>query len=382
MTSEDSDLKVDDSAPERGTDRSSDRGGERELSNGKRDRSRDMLREELTRNVDDAARRSGRPRDWEPQDRPAREAREAATPKAKDGDQPTDAGAPGAYGSAGAAVIDTSAPPTAWKTAAKNAWHRTPPEVQEAVTKREIDHDRGVEPLKQKVAQHAEEDAAWAPYEPALRQASVSRSQAIANFFSWENYLRRDPLAAFPALVKSVGAEPAFQQLLQRQQAGGQQQPQAQPDPFQQYAASVEQRLNGFQQTIQQQEEARQVAHANAVIDEFKKSRPHFEVVRSQMASLVQSGVIPLKNGAVDLAAAYDASVKLHPDLFEQTVAERIAAEKKRQRDYADRARRAGASLGGAAPGSNNALGGTKKRPGARSVRDSINAAIDEMSDR
>jgi hypothetical protein len=45
-------------------ERSSDRGGERELSNGKRDRSRDMLREELTRNLDDAARRSGRPRDW------------------------------------------------------------------------------------------------------------------------------------------------------------------------------------------------------------------------------------------------------------------------------------------------------------------------------
>ena len=47
-TSEDGDLKVDDSAGERSTDRSSDRGGgERELSNGKRDRSRDMLREEL-----------------------------------------------------------------------------------------------------------------------------------------------------------------------------------------------------------------------------------------------------------------------------------------------------------------------------------------------
>ena len=69
-----------------------DRGGERELTNGKRDRSRDMLREELTRNLDDAARRSGRPRDWEPADRPAREAREAAAPKAKDRDRATDAG--------------------------------------------------------------------------------------------------------------------------------------------------------------------------------------------------------------------------------------------------------------------------------------------------
>ena len=109
-TSEDSDLKVDDSAGERITDRT-DRGGERELSNGKRDRSREMLREELSRNLDDAARRSGRPRDWEPEGRPAREAREAAAPKAKDRDPATDAGVAAAAGTGAGAAPDISSPP-------------------------------------------------------------------------------------------------------------------------------------------------------------------------------------------------------------------------------------------------------------------------------
>ena len=139
-TSEDGDLKVDDSAGERSTDRSSDRGGgERELSNGKRDRSRDMLREELTRNLDDAARRSGRPRDWEPADRPAREAREAAAPKAKERDQLADAGGAAAPGTGAAAAPDTSSPPTAWTADAKREWERLPPAVQAAVAKREFE---------------------------------------------------------------------------------------------------------------------------------------------------------------------------------------------------------------------------------------------------
>ena len=137
-TSEDSDLKVDDSAGERSTDRT-DRGGERELSNGKRDRSREMLREELSRNLDDAARRTGRPRDWEPADRPAREARKATAPKAKDRDPSTSADGAAAPGTGAAAAPDTSSPPTAWTADAKREWQRLPPAVQAAVAKREFD---------------------------------------------------------------------------------------------------------------------------------------------------------------------------------------------------------------------------------------------------
>jgi hypothetical protein len=362
-------------------ERSSDRGGERELSNGKRDRSRDMLREELTRNLDDAARRSGRPRDWEPADRPAREAREAAAekPRAKDGGQET----PGIAAAPGGADVapDISSPPARLTKGAKEKWHALG-KLEEGkfwqgeIHKINTDAQKGYDE-REKV--HEAENAAWAPWEPALRQASVSRAQAVSNFMSWHDYLRRDPLAAFPALVKSIGAEPAFRELLQRQQAGAQ--PQAQQDPFQQYAASVEQRLNGFQQTIAQQEEARQQAHANAVIEDFKRGREHFETVRSHMASLIAGGVIPLRNGAVDLSAAYEAAVRMLPDTFEQTVAERIAAEKKKQRDYADRARRSSASLSVNAPGSNNSIG-AKKRVGGKSVRASIEEALEEASGR
>ena len=92
-------------AAERSTERSSER-GERTLG-GRRDRSREMLREEIERNFDNETRRTGgKPRDWEPEGRPAREAREATAERteAKDREQET------AATSAGAA-IDTSAAP-------------------------------------------------------------------------------------------------------------------------------------------------------------------------------------------------------------------------------------------------------------------------------
>ena len=149
--------------------------------------------------------------------------------------------------------------------------------------------ERGVAELKNS---YSEIDAALAPHLPVIKQHGHRPGAAISQLFSWFDYLHKNPLEGFPALVRSMGAEKVFQAHLQQQQS--QPQAQQQGDPFQQYAASVEQRLNGFQQTIAQQEEARQEAHANAVIDEFKKGREHFETVRAQMATMIQSGLIPL----------------------------------------------------------------------------------------
>ena len=362
-----------DTSPERGSDRvdrsdRSDRGdrsgSDRHERNEHAERGR-SIRDELKASFADADRDDrSRNGNSEPPGRPARRAKEAAAEPGSAGA----AAAPDATGTAGSAdaPLDTSAPPAAWTSSAKQAWPKLPAEVQAAVAKREVDGARGVAELKQK---YAAEEAAWAPWEPALRQASVPRARAISNFMSWHDYLRRAPLEAFPALVKSIGAEPAFRELLRRQQMTGAQQPQ-QGDPFQQYAASVEQRLNNFQQTIQQQEEARGEAHANAVLDEFKKGKPHFERVRVAMSALIGQGIIPLTpQGAVPLQEAYDMAVRMDPELGEQVIAERIAAKEKRQREEAQRARRSSASLAPFAPGSNNSIG-PKKRTGARSVRE------------
>jgi hypothetical protein len=370
----DEDLKNDagghESVPERGYDRS-DR---TELSGGRRDRSREMLREELERNLDDTSRRSGRPRDWEPADRPAREAREAAAPKAMDRDRSTSADGAAAPGTGAGAAPDTSSPPTAWTVDAKREWGRLPPAVQAAVAKREIDSARGVEELKNR---YAEIDQALAPHLQTIRNAGHTAGRAVTQLFAWHQAIQSNPVQAMDALAKAHGYDlmaiaQAARGGVQQQQTNGQQQG-FDPRTIMQY---VDQRLGAL--TAQQQEQT-----VNAVIADFAKGREHFERLRGKMAALLQGGAIPLlPDGRVDLASAYDAALKLEPELFEQAVAERIAAEKKKQRDYADRARRAGSSLGGAAPGGNNWLGGAKKRTGGKSVRESISEALEEAAGR
>ena len=379
MSEDNTELKNSDSTPDRGTerDRGGRGGGERELSNGKRDRSRDMLREELTRNLDDAARRSGRPRDWKPDGRPAREAREATaeSPRAKDRGQET-AGAIAAPGTAAAAAPDISAPPKSWRNDEKRHYDSLPSEIKNAVHRREVEMERGVAELKNS---YSEIDAALEPHLPVIKQHGHRPGAAISQLFSWFDYLHKNLLEGFPALVRSMGAEKVFQAHLQQQQAGAQQQQQV--DPLDQrlapYLQHFEQRLGTFQQHV----DAQQERAVNDILAQWSKGKTFYEKVRGVMASGIASGAVPLKNGAVDLDGAYQFACAADPEIREQLYAERSAAERKAQREQAERARRAGSSLGGAAPGGNNTIG-PKKRTGSRSVRDSIHEAIDEAAGR
>jgi hypothetical protein len=367
-----------DRSDERG-DRPS-RGESGELSGGRRDRSRELLREELSRNLDDATRRTGGKRDFEPADRPARAAREAIA-EAKDRGQ--EAAAVGA-----GAAVDTSVAPKSMRADERAYYDKLPPEIKHwmgnFVHRREEEMKAGVLQDRQK---YAAEDAAWLPHEGALRAHGVSRAQAISNMLGWHNYLHRDPVNGFTDLVKTL--PPDKQQVLlqhaqRTQQQGG---AQAQQTNAQQ-GYDPRQLLQYVDQRIGSLAEQQQLERCNAVLAEFAKGRPHFEKVRGAMAAFLQPdangrSIIPLTfDGQVDLASAYDMACRADPTIGEQIISERIAAKTKAQREQAERARRAGASLGGAAPGGNNSVGAPKKRSGSVSVRESLRQSLDELAGR
>jgi hypothetical protein len=391
----DEDLKVDNSDRDTASDRSSERGAERserdsergdsrELSGGRRDRSRELLREELQKGFDAEARKADADDDrrhWEPANRAAREAKEA-TKERKTTDRDAADAAPAATGAETAASVDVASPPSSWTADAKKEWSKTPPAVRAMVHKREQDSARGVEQLKQKYAQ---EDAVWANYEPVLKQFSKSRSETVQQLMSWHQALQANPVQAFDALARSHGHD--LQAIAQaarggQQQATQQQAAQQQLDPVDQrlmpYLQHFEQRIGSIQQTFEQREHEAGVARANAVLDEFKKTRPHFERVRQKMASLIASQTVPLRpDGSVPLEEAYNAAVRMDDELGEQLIAERIAAERKAAREQASKARYASSSLSPAAPGSGSLAG--KKPTRGRSVRQSLEEVIDEM---
>ena len=143
------------------------------------------------------------------------------------------------------------------------------------------------------------------------------------------------------------------------------------------YLQHFEQRLGTFQQHV----DAQQERAVNDILSNWSKDKPFYEKVRGVMASGISSGAVPLKGGNVDLDGAYAFACAADPEIREQLYAERSAAERKRQSEQAERARRSSGSLAPFAPGSNNSVG-PKKRPGSRSVRDSIHEAIDEAAGR
>jgi hypothetical protein len=99
------------------------------------------------------------------------------------------------------------------------------------------------------------------------------------------------------------------------------------------------------------------------------------------MAAGIQSGAVPLLNGKVDLDGAYQFACAADPEIREELYKERLGAERKAQREQAEKARRSSASLSPFAPGSNNSVGAPKSKRG-RSVRESILDAQDELSGR
>jgi hypothetical protein len=190
----DEDLKVDNPAvaSDRGTDRSersteraerAERGEAHELSGGKRDRSREMLRAELEASFNEARGKDDRAdkRDWEPAGRAARKAKDATAEKpGRDRDAAVAAGAPGTEPGDAATgaetTVDTSAPPKSWRAEERAEYNRLPETIKNAVHRRENEMAKGVAELKQK---YQAEDAAWAPHEPVLRQFSKSRAETV-----------------------------------------------------------------------------------------------------------------------------------------------------------------------------------------------------------
>jgi hypothetical protein len=298
-----------------------------------------------------------------------------------------------------------TAAPEGWTKEAKAEWANLPPQVQAAVSKREVDMAKGVEEIKKK---YAEVDKVLQPRLDVIRQHGHTPAQAVNQLFAWFEALGSNPVVAFPALAQSFKFDlrsiPGLIPQLQAQQPVGQPtapgQPAAEeqsagemPVGMQKYINEINQRLEALQQgfasqlgqlnnSFQQQSQAK----TEEILANWSKDKPHFEEVRKMMAHLIQSQAVPpLPNGAADLDKAYDMALWAQPEVRAQVLVDqqkaaadaakaKQAAEQKAQQDQAAKARRAqGGSLSASAPGSPALPAkGKKGKTVAESIRDSI----------
>jgi hypothetical protein len=411
---------VDDRDLDRGVE---DRGSDRDRGRDREPQRPVSVRESLKRSFEDArrdepddepddrqlrTREPEEPTDTEPVETPEGEEQERTEPRAR---------------------AESQAAPSAWDKVAKAEWANLPEKVKAAVIKREKDVEKGVQSLKN---QYAEVDQAIAPYQQTIRQFNKTPGQAVGQLFAWFDALAKDPDQAFPALLQSYRYDPRrlmasygidldkviqVHQWMQQQQQGQSQQTQngqyqqGQPQQEEQISPAVqayinrlEERLNGFQNQVgqtfnglAQNFQEQQQAKTQEMLETWAQGKPHFEAVRVMMGHLLTpdpntgQAAIPLKDGRVDLDAAYDAAVHANPEIRAQVWADQQAQAEaarqakqaealKAQQDKVSKARRAAGSVTSSAPGAEVSRRQVPSK--GLSVRESLKAAIGELSDR
>lgn len=337
------------------------------------------------------------------------------------GDRADPDGRAAAHAANGTPPVDPNAPPTPASTTpapealskeAKAEWDKTPPVVQAAFIKREQDMAAGVQALQQR---YNLIDQAIAPHTDALRQMNATPADAVHRMFLWFKALAGKPTDAFPALAQSMGVD--WKQLI----AAGQQQvdpnatpPEGQPNggapaipaevqqyvgrlegelqKMQQYVQGLGGQLGGIQQNFNQQSEMK--TRENLSI--WAKDKPYYEELRQDMAKMIESGIVPLKeDGQVDLDTAYERAMYFNPEVRAKVLAAQQQADTTAQQQQttqvttarqaqAGKARKAAVSLPVSnAPGASGARSMvTSKKPSQKmSVRDSLKAAMAELRD-
>ena len=213
--------------------------------------------------------------------------------------------------------------------------------------------------------------------------------------FDWFQALAQNPREAFPALAKSFNYD-------LNQTAGSPSPAGAQPAQTGEPTQDASQATEEVPLRVKQEMEAlrREVttlasswreqteAQTHQALNQWAKDKEYFADVRGHMAQLIQSGAIPLKDGRVDLDAAYEAATWMHPEVRMKLVAKQQAdfeakqealleRKQKAQQEAANKARRAAVSIAPRAP---SADAGKSANKSGKSVRESLKEAMEELS--
>lgn len=249
--------------------------------------------------------------------------------------------------------------PASWSPAAKVTFDKLPPEVQQAVAKREQEIDHGLRRKSEEVKRYEPLEQLIAPRRAEWAAQGLDEATAIKTLLAAQDLLQQDPRKGLEFLARSYGVNIAS---LSAQPQGQPYQAQPARDSHPEIAA-LKQQL----QVLQSQVQTAQTAPIVSQIDAFQNdpANLYFENVRDDMAVLLHNGK------AADLKEAYDMACWMRPDIrpFLQTAqAPAVTTQGK-----ATQARRAAVSVTGS-PGQ------TAIRKSNGSIEDDIRAAFEEVA--
>lgn len=266
-------------------------------------------------------------------------------------------------------IVAATKAPERWSPEAKEKWATVPPEVQQAVLKREQEAHRALTTQDEERLFGKRIKDLTQPYMATLNAEGGTPEDAYRQFLNYAHIMRTaSPETKRNELLKIAQAY-SVDLGIPLQQGAAPTAPAFQP---QQVSQLVQAELSSWHQRQEQ-------AQIHNEIETFAAdpANTHYETVKSVMAALLQNGK------AETLKQAYDQAIWADPDIRSTLTAQQLSdAEQKRLTDArikADAAKRAGGSLSGG-PGNATALNG--RGSAAVPLEETIRAAYRESQGR
>jgi hypothetical protein len=209
--------------------------------------------------------------------------------------------------------------PTTWKKEYRDVWDKMESgkpldkeefaKFAEYANQREAEYKRGVSAYKNEADNARQLTDAIGPFIPELQKHGISPSAWINNLgrahYTLANGTQEQKLSAFNRLAQDYG--------IQLNQDALQMPEQAYVDPYQQ---QLMQQLQATQQQVAQlsqireQEENARLSNEISRVSSDKERFPHFEMVREDMAQLLERGLAP------NLETAYAKAVRMNDEAY------------------------------------------------------------------
>jgi hypothetical protein len=224
-------------------------------------------------------------------------------------------------------VIDV---PNSWTAEARAHWAKLPPEAQAYIAQRESEAHKAITSQGERLKSYEPLEQVITYFKDDIARRGIQPAQSFAALLHAQRQLDADPIEGLIGIARTYGYD--LRALLQGQQ-------QLAPTPVDPRIGQLEQRLGQAEQNYQRQQEAasqRERAEINATLTEFAKDKPHFESVRTLMASFLYD------DHATTLQEAYDMAVNASPAIRQRIQTDqRKADEEKREQEL--KAKAAGA---------------------------------------
>lgn len=272
--------------------------------------------------------------------------------------------------------------PAHWPAAARELFAKQSPEVRTFLLDRhkamEADYTKKMQELGPTRRLSETLDELFKPHDEYLRQAGMTREQAIRELVGWKERLDKDAAGALRYLAQISGVD-----LKKLVEGGGAAAPLSQDDVQKAVDSRLaEERKREASERAQREQEARLAEvtkFAEEVDAQGNRLRPHFDEVAREVGAIIHASK---QDGrpTVTLQEAYDRAVFANPTTREKVLAAKDA-ERRRKEDE-DRKQKAEAARKASAADVSGQGAAAVAAASKGSVREDLEAAFAEYGDR